>query len=320
MLQVAETNISTSTECGHSTAYFQFYLFPITYCLVMVFGLPGNLGALYVFIFKMKHKCPSNAFIISLALADTLFLCVLPFRVHYHLNGNEWVFGDVACRVTGTVFFSNVYVSICFMTCVCVDRYVATVHPHAYLRLRDSRCWSALTAGVWVACGAASLAFMVTSPVDTESHGWCLESFSPSEWESNLVVYSVCSLVFGALVPCGIILVCYPLVARRIARIRTATARAALRVIYAVLAITVLCFLPYHLVHLLHLLRRLDVIRDCRAADLIYDARRVTMALVSLNALLDPVLYYFATGRCRWSLRWLRPKGKRGIYTISDRF
>ncbi|KAK1803262.1 hypothetical protein P4O66_004046 [Electrophorus voltai] len=317
-------NASNYSECGESTADFQFYLFPITYCLVMVLGLPGNLGALYVYVFKMKEKSSSSAYIISLAVADTVFLCVLPFRVHYHLNGNDWIFGEVACRVMGTIFFSNVYISICFMTCVCVDRYLATVKPHTYLRLRGTCCWAVATAGVWVVCGTTGLAFMLTLPVDTGvglgSPRRCLESFATGEWENSLAAYSGFSLVFGALVPCAIILVCYPLAARRIARIRTATARAALRTIYAILAITVLCFLPYHLVYLLHLLRRTQVIRDCHAADAIYDARRVTMALVSLNSLLDPVLYYFATGHCKWSLRWLKPKGKRGIYTISDRF
>ncbi|XP_072553432.1 lysophosphatidic acid receptor 6 [Salminus brasiliensis] len=328
-------NSSNTSQCPEPTADFQFYLLPITYCLVMVFGLLGNLGALYIFFFKIDQKSPSNAYIISLAVADTLFLCALPFRVHYHLNGNIWVFGDVVCRVTGTIFFGNIYISIAFMTCICLDRYIATIHPHTYLQLRNTRWAQMVTTGVWVVTGAATLTFMLTCPLNTDgiqSDGQkgkkCFENFSQKEWESNLMPYSVISLVFGALLPSVIILVCYPLVARRIARIKTATARGALRVIYAILAITVFCFLPYHGVHLLHLLWRIQVIPNCTAGEVIYKVRRVTMALVSMNSLLDPVLYYFATGRCKWNfirnfqwnVSWLKLKKRRGVYTISDHF
>ncbi|MCJ8741954.1 hypothetical protein PDJAM_G00076660 [Pangasius djambal] len=319
-------NTSNNTSCdAELTADFQFYLFPVTYVLVVVFGLLGNLGALYIFIFKTEHKSPSSIYIISLAVADTIFLCVLPFRIHYHLNGNNWAFGNVVCRMTGTIFFANVYISIAFMSCICVDRYLATVHPHMYLRLRNTCCAGAVSAFIWVFGGTAILAVMFTSPEMHTSQGRtsCFENFSESEWKTNLALYSVLSLVFGALLPSIIILVLYPVVARRIAQIKTRTARGALRIIYTILAITVLCFLPYHLVYLLHLLLRTQVIHNCLLADGIYKARRVTMALVSMNSLLDPVLYYFATSHCKWNCKWnfkrLKPKKKRGVYAISER-
>lgn len=318
-------NTSSNISCdGKWSADFQFYLFPITYILVMVFGLLGNLGALYVFIFKTEHKSPSSVYIISLAVADTIFLCVLPFRIHYHLNNNNWTFGNTVCRLTGTLFFSNVYISIAFMSCICVDRYLATVHPHMYLRLRNTHCAAAVSACLWVLGGTTILTFMFTSP-DMHTTGAqvsCFENFSEDEWKTNLAPYSAYSLVFGALLPSIIILVLYPVVARRIARIKTRTARNALRIIYTILAITVLCFLPYHLVYLLHVLWRTQVIHNCLLADVIYKARRVTMALVSMNSLLDPVLYYFATSHCKWTCKWnfnkLKPKKKRGVYAISE--
>ncbi|KAG9269020.1 lysophosphatidic acid receptor 6-like [Astyanax mexicanus] len=323
-------NSSNSSDCSE-TADFQIYLLPITYCLVMVFGLLGNLGALYFFFFKMEQKSPSSAFVVSLAVADTIFLCALPFRIHYHLNGNDWRFGDVMCRITGTVFFGNIYISIAFMTCICLDRYIATIHPHTYLQLRNTRWALMVTVAVWVVTGTATLTFMMTCPLATDGSDGdqqdaisCFENFSHEAWRSSLMPYSAISLVFGALLPSLVILVCYPLVARRIARIKTATAKSALRIIYAILAITVLCFLPYHVVHLLHLLWRTNVINNCTAADVIYKIRRVTMALVSLNSLLDPVLYYFATGRCKWSFRWnldwLKLKKTKTVYTVSDHY
>lgn len=313
-----------NTSCDPELrADFQFYLFPITYILVMVFGLLGNLGALYISVFKTEHRSPSSAYFISLAVADTAFLCVLPFRIHYHLSGNDWTFGPAACRLTGTLFFSNIYISIAFMSCICVDRYLATVHPHMYLRLRNTHCAVTVTACVWVLGGAVSLAFMFTSPDMHNNQGKtsCFENFTESEWKTSLAPYSAFSLVFGALLPSIIILVLYPVVARRISRIKTRTAHGALRIIFIILAITVLCFLPYHLVYFLNLLWRTQVIHNCSLAVGIYKARRITMALVSMNSLLDPVLYYFATTYCRLNckLKLPQPKKRQGVYVISER-
>lgn len=306
---------ATSVHSDVKFLLFQRYLFPPVYILVLVLGLIGNLGALYYFIFKIQQKSPSNIYIINLAVADTLFLFALPFRIHYHLNDSNWIFGDAMCRITGTIFFANVYISITFMTCICVDRYIATLHPHTYLRLRNTCLTALVSATVWLVSGSAMLAFMLTCPLSTKGK-MCFEGFTSKEW-SDLAPYSVCSLIFGSLLPFVVILVCYPLVAHRIGQIKNSTARGARRIIYAILAITVLCFLPFHVVHLVHLLSRLS---ENQEDDWIYFLRRVTMALVSLNSLLDPMLYYFATGHYKWRLKRLRLKKKKGVYSISNGF
>uniref|UniRef100_A0A672LTF6 G-protein coupled receptors family 1 profile domain-containing protein n=1 Tax=Sinocyclocheilus grahami TaxID=75366 RepID=A0A672LTF6_SINGR len=275
---------------------FQHYLFTPVYSLVLFFGLIGNLGALYYFIFKIKQKSPSNIYIINLAVADTLFLFALPFRIHYHLNDSNWIFGDAMCRITGTIFFANIYISISFMTCICVDRYIATLHPHTYLKLRNTNLTALVSTTVWLVSGSAMLAFMLKCPLSSKGN-MCFEGFNQKEW-SGLAPYSISSLILGSLLPSAVILVCYPIVARRIARINNSTARGARRIIYAILTITLLCFLPYHVVHLVYLLTRL---RDIKENDVIFILRRVTMALVSLNSILDPLLYYFATGHYKWS-------------------
>ncbi|XP_061113299.1 lysophosphatidic acid receptor 4 [Conger conger] len=317
--------MNNSTADCNLRADFQIYLFPAVYCLVFVLGLLGNVGALYVFIFKITPRSSSNVFVINLALADTIFLCTLPFLIHYHLNGNNWIFGSPACLVIGTLFYTNIYISVAFLTCICIDRYIATVYPLTYLRLRATRCTLWVSLAVWMVTGAAMLALVFTGPLDSVrppkngSHR-CYESFSQREWASRMTAYNVSGLVFGSVLPLAIIMVCYPLVARRLAHIRTRTSRRALRIIYSILAITTICFVPYAVVHLLHLLMRHQVIQDCVYANIIYKARRLTMALVSLNSCLDPVLYYFTTSHCKWSFfKRLRLRRTQNVYTINKR-
>lgn len=319
-------NNRTDGNCSVPPAEYQYYLFPAVYIPALIIGLPGNLAALFVFTFRVTPRTAFSVYISNLALADVLILCTLPFRIHYHLNSNNWVFGDVACQVTGILFFANIYMSICFMTCICVDRYMATVYPHTYLRLRSVRCSLIVSVVLWLVAGVAILVFIVMGPLesnadDSAGHS-CFENFAKKEWDTRLRPYSVLALIFGSLVPSLIILVCYPLVARRIAMIRTKTAQKAVRVIYTILAITLLCFLPNHVVYLLHLLRRRDIIQSCSTANAIYDARRVTMALVVLNTCLDPVLYYITTSYFKWKrlkMTWLwgRVTRNRGVYIIT---
>lgn len=322
---MSAANCSNCSSCSEPSAEYQYYLFPTVYTFALVFGLPGNLAALVVFAFRTARRTAFSVYISNLALADLVILCTLPFRIHYHVNGNNWVFGDVACRVTGILFFANIYLSICFMTCICVDRYMATVHPHIYLRHRSARCSVVASAALWCAVTVAALVFILMGPLATgeEKPGSrrCFENFAKAEWGSRLRAYSVLSLSVGSLLPSSIILLCYPVAARRISKIKTKTAQKAVKVIYTILAITLLCFLPCHVVYLLHLLRRMDVIQSCTAADAIYHARRVTMALVILNTCLDPVLYYVTTSHCNWQrlkMTWLwgKIRRNRGVYNI----
>ncbi|XP_053705655.1 P2Y purinoceptor 1 [Synchiropus splendidus] len=307
-------------QCGASPAEYQYYYFPSIYIFALSVGLPGNLAAFFYFTWRTTPRTSFSVYISNLAFADIILLCTLPFRIHYHLNRNHWVFGDVTCRVTGILFFANTYMNICFMSCICVDRYIATVHPHQYLRL-CSVCRALLVSTVlWCIAVVAMLVFVLMGPLETEKRTSqsCFENFAKAEWNTRLAVFSMVSLVFGSLLPSLVILVCYPIAVRRISRIRTKTAQKAVRVIYTILAITVLCFLPNHVAYLLHLLRRIGVIKSCSAARAIHDARRVTMGLVILNTCLDPVLYYVTTSHWRWKrLRWGgRVLGARGVYTI----
>ncbi|KAK5623428.1 hypothetical protein CRENBAI_014572 [Crenichthys baileyi] len=312
-------------NCTDPEAKFQYHLFPTVYILALVVGLPGNLAALFVYAVRIKSRTAFSVYISNLAMADIVILCTLPFRIHYHLHKNNWVFGDFACLVTGTLYFANIYMSICFMTCICVDRYMAAVHPHTYLRMRSPKCSLVVSVGLWCFGGAAILIFILMGPLesgdDSSGHS-CFENFAQREWNERLRMYSIVSLVFGSLLPSIIILVCYPLAAKRISMIGTKTAQKAVRVIYTILAITILCFLPNHVVYLLHLLQRLEVIQSCSIRGSIYNARRVTMALVTLNTCLDPVLYYMTTSYFRWehlkrTRLWGMVSRRRGVYTIS---
>lgn len=88
----------------------------------VILGFLGNVGALWIFCFKLKSWNPNNLFLFNLVIADFLALVSLPLRIDALLR-RQWLFGDVMCRLNLFLMFSNRSASIALMTVVAVYRY-----------------------------------------------------------------------------------------------------------------------------------------------------------------------------------------------------
>lgn len=306
-------NSSPSAPNCSESADFQYVLFPVVYSLVFVLGLAGNLLVLGYFFRTKSATAPANVFLVNLATIDLLFVLTLPFRVAYHALRNDWVFGEALCKVTGCLFFANLYGSSLFLACICLERYVAVVHPLRHLRFRQLRYRVGAVLGVWAVLLAATLYLALRGPLTSpfaDGRTACLENFSSSSWKGRISSVSIFAAVVGFLLPLFLIGVCYPLIAWRLLATPgmqpgcCAVRRKALRTVLVVLGVFLVCFVPYHVVQLVHTLGRVGALGGCTLIRATYVARRVTMALTSLNACLDPLVYYFAAERFSWRPYW----------------
>ncbi|XP_009707816.1 PREDICTED: lysophosphatidic acid receptor 6-like [Cariama cristata] len=318
---VSNETVANASSEFHLEANFQYSLFTAIYSIVFVLGLIENVLALYFLSCRVRHASHSYVYMINLALVDTLFVCVLPFKIHYHLNRNNWIFGDMACRITGTLYYINIYLSIAFFTCICVDRYIAVLHPFTYIQIKAIHYVMVVTV-LWVVALSVMVPLILGGPLHNNgvrNTTACFENFTTSSWTYRMAPYNILALVFGFVIPFSIILISYPLIAKRISRIkRSIRKRKALSTIYIILVICTLCFLPYHLAHLLHFLMRIQVIQNESFTSLIYKMRRVTLALVSLNCCLNPFLYYFTSSSKQWHFNFKLRFRSKTVYTICD--
>ncbi|XP_020662703.1 lysophosphatidic acid receptor 6 isoform X2 [Pogona vitticeps] len=306
-------NSSSITSNCSETADFQYLLFPVVYSLVFVLGLAGNLFVLSYFLRTKSATSPANVFLVNLATIDFLFVLTLPFRIAYHALHNDWLFGEVLCKITGCLFFANLYGSSLFLACICLERYVAVVHPLWHLQFREFRYRWSIALGVWAVLVAAILYLALRGPLTSsfaDGRTACLENFSSSSWKGRISGVSIFAAVVGFLLPLVLIGICYPLIAWRLLASpgiqpgSRAVRRKALRTVLVVLGVFLICFAPYHLVQLVHTLGRVGVLGGCPLIRATYVARRVTMALTSLNACLDPLVYYFAAERFALQPDW----------------
>lgn len=229
-------------------------------------------------------------FYTSLAIADFLFCVTLPFKIAYHLNGNNWVFGELMCRATTVIFYGNMYCSILLLACISISRYLAIVHPFTY-RALPKRTYAFVTCGlVWTMVFLYLLPFLilkqeyylVQQDITTchDVHNTC-ESSSPFQ-----LYYFVSLAVFGFLIPFVVVIYCYTAIIRRL---NTYDDRwlCYVKASLLILVIFTICFAPSNVILIIH-----HANYYYNNADGLYFVYLIALCLGSLNSCLDPLLYF----------------------------
>lgn len=97
--------------------------------------------------------------VLSLALADLLYLFTAPFIVYDSL-ASGWAFGELGCRLLLSLDLLTMHASIFTLTAMSLDRYRAVAHP---LHTSASTSSSLLRVGLaWGLAVALSLPMMIT--------------------------------------------------------------------------------------------------------------------------------------------------------------
>ncbi|XP_069842338.1 P2Y purinoceptor 4 [Dendropsophus ebraccatus] len=295
-------NEANQTDVCVFNETFKFFLLPVSYSTVFILGLPLNLTAMWIFFAKMRPWSPTTVYMFHLALSDTLYLLSLPTLIHYYADQNNWPFGETLCKTVRFLFYTNLYCSILFLTCISVHRYMGVCHP-LYTRQRmKARYAHMLCAGVWLsvsACLVPNLIFVTVSPRGNDT--LCHDTTIPEDFE-KYVEYStaVMSLLFG--VPCLVIGVCYGLMARELMkpvangsrRTLPSYKKKSIKTIVVVLTVFVICFLPFHITRTMYYYFRL-MDANCRLLNVINLVYKITRPLASANSCFDPVLYFLAS-------------------------
>ncbi|XP_032709050.1 P2Y purinoceptor 2 [Lontra canadensis] len=293
-------------ELGYKCRFneeFKYVLLPVSYGVVCVLGLCLNAAALYIFLCRLKTWNASTTYMFHLAVCDALYAASLPLLVYYYARGDHWPFSTVLCKLVRFLFYTNLYCSILFLTCISLHRCLGVLRPLRSLRWGHARYARRVAAAVWVlvlACQSPVLYFVTTSA--RGGRITCHDTSAP-ELFGQFVAYS--SVMLGLLfaMPFATILVCYVLMARRLLKPAYGTSgglprakRKSVRTIAVVLAVFALCFLPFHVTRTLYYsFRSLDL--SCHTLNAVNMAYKITRPLASANSCLDPVLYFLAGQR-----------------------
>ncbi|KAM6975875.1 proteinase-activated receptor 1-like [Tautogolabrus adspersus] len=278
---------------------------PSFYTLVCLISVPINICAVLVFIRRIKIKNPAVIYMLNLACADLLFAMVLPFKISYHFNGNDWIFGPAMCRVVTAAFYWNMYCSVLLIALISVDRLLAVVYPIDSLSWRSPTKAIIACVAMWILSFAGSLHLLFTEQTFklTQLNITTCHDIQPSNPFLCYKMYFItlcCLLVF---LPMIITMVSYTRVIMTLSKDQPGVPdhslkkRRAVFLSGTVLVMFVLCFTPTNLIFIVHYVNISEVDENFGDADNLYIVYLIFLCLGSLNCLLDPLVYYFGSSQ-----------------------
>ncbi|XP_069468573.1 P2Y purinoceptor 4 [Ambystoma mexicanum] len=288
---------------------FKFILLPLSYALVFVLGVLLNSVAIWMFVFKMRPWNATTTYMFNLAISDMLYVLSLPTLVYYYADRNNWPFGEALCKIVRFLFYTNLYSSILFLTCISVHRYFGICHPIRSLKVVKVKHARFICLSVWLVvtvCLIPNLIFVTVSSRGNDT--LCHDTTKPEDFD-HYVHYSsvVMTLLFG--IPFLVIVVCYCLMAKELRKPHVtghtqdlpAYKKRSIKMIIIVTIVFVVCFLPFHITRTLYYTSRL-LDANCRALNVINFIYKITRPLASANSCIDPILYFLSGDNYRTKL------------------
>lgn len=293
---------------------------PIFYTVIFLFGLLGNILALFV-IHKNRRKLNSTTlYSKNLVISDIFFAIASPTRIVYYALGFDWILGEAFCRITALFLYINTYAGVNFMTCLSIDRFLAVVHPNRFYKIRRVRSAKIICIAVWL------LVFFQTFPLllqemsnkdPGDDKTTCME-YPNFEKLQHLPFMLLGACLIGYLIPLIIILFCYSQITLKLCQTakknplteKSGTNKKATNTIILVIVVFFICYTPYHIAITQYMFKKLTYEPECSEKQIFHVVLHITVCLMNLNCCLDPLIYFFACkGYKNQIMRILRRQG-----------
>lgn len=298
---------------------------PTVYTLVFIVGVPLNLVATVMFVHHIRPKKPAVIYMLNLACADLLFGLLLPFKIAYHYQGNNWTYGSFMCRVVTAAFHCNMYCSVLLVMCIGVDRFLAVVYPMKSLTWRSPQTASAVCAAMWLLSLGGVVPLLTSEQTVHLSNLGITTCHDVQDVETLHSYYVYFFPIYSSVfffVPLIFTVVCYIRIIQALAAAnvenRSRKTRAIVMAV-VVLLVFVVCFTPTNILLMVHYIEATHT-----SSDSSYRAYLLSMCVCSLSCCLDPLLYYYGSSQCQKQVATLfrctrLARGESGSETRSTR-
>jgi hypothetical protein len=270
-----------------------------THLLLVAVGLV-NLLVVVVILVKPYMRTITNVYMISLCLADFLYLINLTMVAATQLNNKSWMFGGVLCTVYHGSETTGKYASVAFVVLLAIDRYCAMCRADLCARYRSYRCALTASAIAWtLALAAASPLFAFAELMELPRRGvhalLCIAKWPSGESARWYIIFS--SVLIFAL-PLGVIIFCYYHIlgrlrdavkgSRRLHRAPSSRApyHRVTRLVLWVVVFHVICWSPFWLFNLFSSISRMQI--STRTDRIIVN---IIHLFPYVNCALNPLLY-----------------------------
>lgn len=285
------------------------------YIVAFIIGLIFNVVTVGPIWGQMQRQNVLGIFLINLSISDILFLFTMPLWINYYRHDHNWQLGIMSCSVAGFFYYSNMYISIYLLCCISVDRFLVVTYPLHSKTFRTSRyAWTQCIA-VYVVVVVLHIMVLIHDNLtdahdDKNKNDRCYETYP---MQPPVALFNMLRVGIGFLLPLLVLVVSYWRVLVTVGQSPGLSAQAKRKVrllSFGVIGIFSICFAPYHIL----LLTRSAIFytypeRDyCLFEQKMHFAFSCTLALSSLNCVVDPVLYVLVSNSIREEMKlcWTR--------------
>ena len=173
-------------------------LFGISYSIIFVFGLAGNIITLYVLVLKGSKCAVQDILIANLACSD-IMLCLfaVPITPKYLIRDGHWTMGFTLCKVVSFAQSTSVYMSTYSLICIGYIRYRLIVYPLGESMSKRTALLSCL--GTWLVGVMVTLPYMLQVRLSPDN---CAIKFCDEAWENPYrFIFSLFTATFQFVIP-----------------------------------------------------------------------------------------------------------------------
>ncbi|XP_062996716.1 free fatty acid receptor 2-like [Elgaria multicarinata webbii] len=266
------------------------------YIFAFLTGLPANLLAFYTFLGKLRKKpAPIDILLFNLTVSDVILLLFLPFKMAEAASGMAWPLPAFLCPFTGFCYYSSIYISTLFLMAISVERYLGVAYPIKYKLNRRPIYAVVASFFFWLlACSHCSIVYIVQfrlpnyneTNTNSTDRSNCYDEFTSEQLHVLLPVrLELCITLF--LLPFFVCLFCYVNLVRILTsspNIQSRRKQRAVGLAVVTLLNFAICFAPYNISHIVGFIQQKSP-----------TWRVYALLLSTLNASLDPAIFYFSS-------------------------
>ncbi|XP_042255594.1 C-C chemokine receptor type 1-like [Thunnus maccoyii] len=287
------------------------------YYFMFLFSLFGN-GLVLVIIHRFeKLTTVTNILLLNLVVSSLMFMSSLPF-VGVYKQLSYWIFGEVMCKIVGSVYYLGFYSSVLFLTLLTFDRHLSVVYSLHASQVRNQRYALLSCAVVWLVSGLACIPQMIlhktfihlmTNKTLCQEHPGNL-TFVDADKLRDSTFYL--QLFLFLLFPLIVIVYCYIRIAITVISSKIVTKFKTVRLIFVIVLLFFICWTPFNIVELIH-----DDDDDdnpsCDEKKKRGYAREVTHDIAYIYFCISPIFYTFVGKKFQSYFRQLLVKRFPGL-------
>ena len=149
----------------------------------------GNILVILVVYRSRRNQWTTNHFVINLAIVNLLAPTVYLFFSLYSTFRNQWLFGNVGCKINAFLFHFNALTSVAILCCTSLDRYYLTAYPLTF-KLSKTQTKKVILA-VWILATTIACPMLFFYEVHSTN---CLPEFS-EKWTAYFCCFSILFLL-----------------------------------------------------------------------------------------------------------------------------